>query len=79
MGMANRQPIGPGQRYRDIGRGVFGASALQWVVETVFTGVDGVAYAHLVCITDRSQRKTLSLAVLGDRRRFVRIEEVSES
>lgn len=73
--MAAKQPIATGQRFRDIRPGLFGASGLEWVIEELVTGVDGIAYAHLVCVIDPTQRKTLSLAVLGDRRRFTRVED----
>jgi len=73
--MAQKQPIAAGQRFRDIRRGAFGASGLEWVVKELVTGVDGITYAHLTCTLDRTQRKTLSLAVLGDRRRFARVDE----
>ena len=73
--MAQKQPIAAGQRFRDIRSGVFGASGLEWVVRELVTGVDGITYAHLTCTLDRTQRKTLSLAVLGDRRRFARVDE----
>lgn len=72
--MVAKQPVATGQRFRDIRRGLFGPSGLEWEVQELVTGVDGIAYAHLVCTLDPSQRKTLSLAVLGDRRRFARVE-----
>jgi hypothetical protein len=73
--MTQKQPITAGQRFRDIRHGVFGASGLQWIVNELVKGVDGITYAHLTCTRDPTQRKTLSLAVLGDRRRFTRVDE----
>jgi len=72
--MAQKQPIAAGQRFRDIRHGTFGASGLEWLINELFTGVDGIAYAHLTCTRDPTQRKTLSIAVLGDRRRFARVD-----
>ena len=63
----------PGERFRDLQAGQFGTSVMDWLVDDVFTGTDGVAYAHVSCVTDASRRKTLSVAVLGDRRRFARV------
>lgn len=59
-----------GQRYREAGRSGTGSGGLVWQVENVFTGTDGIEYAGLVCAADRSLRKTLAIAALGDRRRF---------
>jgi hypothetical protein len=73
--MAQRQPIAAGQRFRDIRNGVFGSSALEWIVKDVVTGLDGITDAHLTCTRDPTQYKTLSLSVLGDRRRFARVDD----
>jgi hypothetical protein len=64
-----------GEQYRDSLPGLFGALGIVWVVQDVFTGSDGMIYARLASAADTSQRKTLSVAVLGDRRRFVRVEK----
>jgi len=66
-------PIGPGQRYRDTQATIFGLPGSEWIVEEVFTGIDGVQYARVVSASDLTQRKTLSVAILRDRRRFERV------
>jgi hypothetical protein len=45
----------------------------KWIVDAVFQGADGVVYAQLVCATDLTQQKTLSVRALTDRRRFQRL------
>jgi hypothetical protein len=64
-----------GERYRDRERGQFARPAPDWVVEAIFTGSDGIGHARLVCASDLVQRKTLSVSVLLDARRFVRADE----
>jgi hypothetical protein len=71
--MALKKPIERGQRFRDGHPGAFGGSGTEWIVEAVFRGTDGVQYAQLVCASDLSQQKTLSIDVLNDRRRFQRM------
>jgi hypothetical protein len=70
-----KRAIAVGERYRDIERGQFARPALNWIVEAVYTGTDGIGHAKLVCASDLVQRKTLSVSVLLDQRRFVRAEE----
>ncbi len=53
--------------------GRFGALGTEWIVEGVFQGTDGVAYAQLVLASDLTQQKTLSVHALSDRRRFQRL------
>jgi len=50
----------------------FGRPLPEWIVEETFIGTDGLEYARVVLASDRSHWKTLSLAVLTDRRRFAR-------
>jgi hypothetical protein len=69
-----KEPVVPGDRFRDLQTRLFGTLAIDWIVDDVFTGTDGVAYAHLTSAADVSRRKTLSLAVLNDRRSYVRID-----
>ena len=71
--MRAKQAIERGQRYREVGLRAFGQAADEWIVDDLTTGSDGVEYAHLVCASDLTQRKTLSVAILGDRRRFHRV------
>jgi hypothetical protein len=71
--MAGKQSVERGQRYRDVQPGRFGALGTEWIVEAVFKGTDGVTYAQLVCASDLTQQKTLSVHALTDRRRFERL------
>jgi hypothetical protein len=72
--MASVPSISIGQHFRDVQQRTFGRPGLEWIVEACHTGTDGVAYARLICATDTSNRKTLSIAVLAERARFLRIE-----
>jgi hypothetical protein len=65
--------IKPGQRFRDTQRTAFGGAAPDWVVDQVFVGTDGKRYAQVCLANDPKERKTLSTAVLLDRRRFVEV------
>ena len=71
--MASKQPIERGQRYRDVHPGRFGALATEWIIEAIFIGSDGRQHAQLVCASDVTQQKTLSVEVLTDRSRFQRM------
>jgi hypothetical protein len=70
--VAWKQSIERGQRYRDVSPGRFGALGTEWIVDAVFQGTDGVVYAQLVCASDLTQQKTLSVHALNDRRLFQR-------
>jgi hypothetical protein len=72
--MARNRPIILGQRYREAQPRAFGRPGQEWIVEALFTGTDGMEYAGLARASNPSERKTLSLAVLGDRRQFTLIE-----
>ena len=61
--------VAPGQRYRDVRIGVDGRSA-EWIVETVRADALGVQHAQLINAGDRTERRTLSAAVLVDPSRF---------
>jgi hypothetical protein len=71
--MASKNPIERGQRYRDLSSGRFGPLGIEWIVEAVFLGTDGIQYAQLVNAGDLTQQKTLAVDVLGDRKRFERV------
>jgi hypothetical protein len=71
--MMSKQPVDRGQRFRDVHPGAFGGSATEWIVVAVFRGTDGVQYAQLVCASDLTLEKTLSVDVLTDRSRFQRV------
>jgi hypothetical protein len=68
-----KQAIERGQRYRDVSPGRFGALGTEWIVDAVFKGTDGIVYAQLVCASDTTQQKTLSVHALTDRSRFERL------
>ena len=65
--------IQSGQRFRDTQRTAFGGAAPDWVVDQVFIGTDGKGYAQVYLASDPKERKTLSTAVLLDKRRFVEV------
>lgn len=71
--MASAPPVSIGQRFRDVHQRNFGRPGLEWIVHDLHTGIDGIAYAQLICASDTSSRKTLSFAVLSDRHRYQRI------
>ena len=62
-----------GEQFQELRTGSLGKRAPVWVVEETFTKPDEVQYAKLICAADDSLRKTLSTAVLADRRRFARL------
>lgn len=62
-----------GQRFRDVAPGLFGRYRAEWIVEHLQIGTHGAEYARLVGAFDPSVKKTLSVAVLSDRRRFARV------
>jgi hypothetical protein len=68
--MALYRPIVIGQRYRDTEARAFGRTGPDWIVNALFTGTDGIEYAGLVRASNPSERKTLSCAVLRNRRQF---------
>lgn len=68
--MVKKTPISRGDRFRDTQLGAFSRSAPDWVVEDVFTGTDGIEYARLSSVADPTRRKSLSAAILNDRKRF---------
>jgi len=71
--MPSKQPIAPGERYRDIQPALFGRPGSEWIVAKVFTGADGIEHARVVSASDPSETRVLSVTVLGDRSRFVRV------
>jgi hypothetical protein len=50
----------------------FGAMGTEWIVGAL-QGTDSVTYAQLVCASDLTQQKTLSVYALTDPRRFQRL------
>jgi len=61
-----------GELFRDAKPSFFG-HPVDWIVEDIFIASDGNEYARLCLTTNRHERKTLSVMVLSDRRRFIRI------
>lgn len=62
-----------GQRFRAVGTGYLGRPLAVWTVVGILPDVDPLPSAQLLCESDRTLRKTLSVSVLTDRRRFVRL------
>ena len=60
-----------GQRYRSRDSHFLGRAGDVWVVEDLFTASDAMPYAKLAAEADPSLSKTLSIAALIDRRRFL--------
>jgi len=60
-----------GQRYRSRHANFLGRTGDVWVVEDLFTASDAMPYAKLAAEADPSLSKTLSIAALIDRRRFL--------
>jgi hypothetical protein len=62
-----------GQRFRAVETGYLGRPPAVWTVVGILPDVDPLPSAQLLCESDRTLRKTLSVSVLTDRRRFVRL------
>jgi hypothetical protein len=62
-----KHKVEPGQRYSDLGPGSRGR---EWIVEAVHADARGIPHARLVKVSDLTERKTLSAAVLIDPSRF---------
>ena len=63
-----------GERYREAGTDAFGQPRRRiWRVENTYTGVDGLAYAHLVDEADGTS-KTIATSALLDRSFYVPTE-----
>ena len=61
----------PGQRYRRAGKDRFGQSSpVIWELDRVTSGSDGLEYAHLIRVRDRTDHKLVSLEALLDRSLF---------
>jgi hypothetical protein len=68
--MAMAPECGIGTRFRAAGRTVFGRESEIWEVVANFQGVDGLSYAHLVHVTDRTRTKTIAEDGLLDPRLY---------
>jgi hypothetical protein len=62
-----------GQRVRPIERLCFGAEPSAWEVVDIFTGSDGFGYARIRRVGTAKDFKTMSLAALTDRRRYMTV------
>jgi hypothetical protein len=71
--MALKDSLKRGQRYREIHPRLPSASGTEWIVEALFRGTEEVRYAVLVCASDLTQRKTLSIDALSDGEGFQRV------
>jgi hypothetical protein len=67
----SRKSVEVGQRYRSRHSNFLGRTGDVWVVEDLFTASDAMPYAKLAAEADPSLSKTLSVAALIDRRRFL--------
>jgi hypothetical protein len=61
---------GIGTRFRSAERTVFNRESEIWEVVANFQGIDGLSYAHLVHVTDRTRTKTIAEDGLLDRRLY---------
>jgi hypothetical protein len=68
---SSSKPVETGQRYRFRASNFLGRTGDVWVVEDLFTTRDAMPYAKLAAEADPSLHKTLSIAALIDRRRFL--------
>ena len=66
-----RTEVQIGQRYRQVGAGIFGQTKPLWIVDDVFTASDSLRYAVLSKVGEPTLRKTLSIQVLSYHQRFV--------
>jgi hypothetical protein len=71
--MVLKESIKRGERYRETHPRRPSESGTEWIVEALFRGTDGVGYAVLVCTSDLTQRKTLSIDALNDGEGFQRV------
>lgn len=66
----NQGTVRPGQVYRSIESGLFGARGPEWQVVSVAQRNDGLTYAMLAMSRDPSEHKTLAVGALLDRRMY---------
>ncbi len=46
---------------------------LTWEVASIFTGIDGQAYAQIFCVTDQTRRKTVAQSALEHGVQYIRL------
>ncbi len=66
----NQGEVRPGQVYRSKEGGILGVTRLEWQVVSVARRGDGLTYATLAMSRDPSERKTLAVGALLDRRMY---------
>jgi hypothetical protein len=59
-------PISIGARYHTAG-----IPYLVWEVANLFDGIDGTPYAHIICVTDQTRRKTVAQSSLEGSNQYV--------
>lgn len=59
-----------GGRFRSADKTFFGGEAEVWEIVSTFQGIDGLRYAQLVHIYDRTRTKTVAVKALLDRRLY---------
>jgi hypothetical protein len=59
-----------GGRFRAVADARFHANATVWLVERIYDGPDGRAHAVVISSTDPTVRKTFSVEVLTDAKRY---------
>jgi hypothetical protein len=66
----NQEAVRAGQVYRTTEGGFSGGRWLEWQVVSVVRCIDGRTYATLAMSRDRTERKTLAVSALLDRRMY---------
>ena len=66
----NQGAVRPGQVYRSAEGGLFGAPGPELQVVSVAQRIDGLTYAALTMSRDPTERKTLAVSALLDRRMY---------
>lgn len=72
LGMINpfktqrQAPISVGSRYHTAG-----IPYLVWEVASLFDGIDGTPYAHIICVNDQTRRKTVAQSSLETGNQYV--------
>lgn len=59
-------PISVGSRYHTAG-----IPYLVWEVASLFDGIDGTPYAHIICVNDQTRRKTVAQSSLETGNQYV--------
>jgi len=62
-----------GTRFRAAGRSMFGRESEIWEVVSTYQAIDGLRYAHLVHVHDRTRTKTIAADGLLDTRLYSQV------